>query len=185
MAARAGRAKQAPTLRRPPRATRAPTAAALNASCRDRLGLALAGGGFRAALFHVGVFRRLAELDLLRYVEVLSTVSGGSIVGALYVLLLKRELERVAGRNRLENSDYMRIVDDLEVRLVAGIRQNLRTRLFANPFELLRILGHWQHSLGDRMAALYERHLYAETVKELWRDNRSGPMLLREIMIRP
>ena len=49
-------------------------------SRRAKLGLALAGGGFRASLFHLGVLRRMAELDLLRYVQVLSTVSGGSIV---------------------------------------------------------------------------------------------------------
>ena len=63
---------------------------------RDKLGLALAGGGFRASLFHVGVLRRMAELDLLRYVEVLSTVSGGSIVGALYILMLKERLLSLA-----------------------------------------------------------------------------------------
>jgi NTE family protein len=53
---------------------------------RTKLGLALAGGGFRASLFHVGVLRELARRGLLGKVEVLSTVSGGSIVGALYYL---------------------------------------------------------------------------------------------------
>ena len=48
-----------------------------------KVGLALSGGGFRASLFHIGVLARLAELDLLRSVEVLSCVSGGSsIIGA-------------------------------------------------------------------------------------------------------
>lgn len=47
-----------------------------------KVGLALSGGGFRAALFHIGVLARLAELDVLRHVEVLSCVSGGSILGA-------------------------------------------------------------------------------------------------------
>ena len=50
-----------------------------------RLGLALSGGGYRAAAFHVGVLRRLAEDDLLERVSVISTVSGGSlIVAALF-----------------------------------------------------------------------------------------------------
>lgn len=35
-----------------------------------RLGLALSGGGFRSALFHVVVLARLAELDLLHHLEV-------------------------------------------------------------------------------------------------------------------
>ena len=51
-----------------------------------KVGLALSGGGFRASLFHIGVLARLAELDVLRRVEVLSCVSGGSILGAHYYL---------------------------------------------------------------------------------------------------
>ncbi|HJU53916.1 MAG TPA: tetratricopeptide repeat-containing protein, partial [Pyrinomonadaceae bacterium] len=43
-----------------------------------RFGLGLSGGGFRASLFHIGVLARLAELDVLRHVEGLSCVSGGS-----------------------------------------------------------------------------------------------------------
>lgn len=43
-----------------------------------RIGLALSGGGFRAAAFHLGVFRKLKELGLLWKIDVLSCVSGGS-----------------------------------------------------------------------------------------------------------
>lgn len=170
--------------RRPAGAT-AKAARPETAICRDRLGLALAGGGFRASLFHVGVLRRLAELDLLRYVEVLSTVSGGSIVGALYVLLLKRELEREEGKTRLTEADYRRIIDDLEARLVRGIRRNLRARLFANPFDLIRMMVWPSRTLGDRMAELYERHLYADTIRELTRNHSGEPLLLKDILIRP
>lgn len=49
-----------------------------------KVGLALSGGGFRASLYHIGVLAKFAELDVLRHVEVLSCVSGGSIVGAYY-----------------------------------------------------------------------------------------------------
>src|SRR5215470_1681850 len=97
---------------------------------RDKLGLALAGGGFRASLFHLGVLRRMAELDLLRHVEVLSTVSGGSILGALYVLLLKRRLD---AKGALSRDEYIEIVSELRDNLVRGIQKNLRTRLFMNP----------------------------------------------------
>lgn len=58
-----------------------------------KVGLALSGGGFRASFFHLGVMARLAELDALRGVEVLSTVSGGSILGAHYYLEVQRLLE--------------------------------------------------------------------------------------------
>ncbi len=49
-----------------------------------RFGVALSGGGFRASLFHLGVLAAFAEHDLLRPLEVLSCVSGGSIVGTAY-----------------------------------------------------------------------------------------------------
>jgi predicted acylesterase/phospholipase RssA len=61
-----------------------------------KLGLALSGGGFRAALFHIGVVARLADEGLLRQVRVISTVSGGAIVGALYYLHVLRLLESKA-----------------------------------------------------------------------------------------
>jgi NTE family protein len=53
---------------------------------KPRIALALSGGGFRASIFHLGLLRRLAELGWLPDVDVISTVSGGSIVGAFAVL---------------------------------------------------------------------------------------------------
>jgi len=44
-----------------------------------KLGLALSGGGARAAVFHLGLLRRLADEGLLEGVAQLSTVSGGSL----------------------------------------------------------------------------------------------------------
>ena len=52
---------------------------------KPRIAVALSGGGFRASVFHLGVLLRLAEIGWLPYVDVLSTVSGGSIVGAFAV----------------------------------------------------------------------------------------------------
>ncbi|MGV1757411.1 patatin-like phospholipase family protein [Rhizobium sp. A22-96] len=43
------------------------------------IGIAASGGGFRAMLFHVGAFIRLAELGLLQQAKRISSVSGGSI----------------------------------------------------------------------------------------------------------
>ena len=48
-----------------------------------RIGLALSGGGTRAAVFHLGVLLYLSEISLLEQVARLSTVSGGSLVAAL------------------------------------------------------------------------------------------------------
>lgn len=51
---------------------------------RQKIGLALSGGGSRAIAFHLGCLRALHELGILDRVEVISTVSGGSVIGALY-----------------------------------------------------------------------------------------------------
>lgn len=48
-----------------------------------QIGLALSGGGFRATVFHLGVLSRLAAEGLLNDISHLSTVSGGSLCGAL------------------------------------------------------------------------------------------------------
>lgn len=50
-----------------------------------KIGLALSGGGSRAIAFHLGCLRALHQLGLLNRIQVLSTVSGGSVIGAYYV----------------------------------------------------------------------------------------------------
>jgi NTE family protein len=49
-----------------------------------QIGLALSGGGSRAIAFHLGCLRALKRLGLLDRVVVLSTVSGGSVIGAYF-----------------------------------------------------------------------------------------------------
>src|SRR5262245_48242937 len=51
---------------------------------KTKIGLALSGGGSRAIAFHFGCLKALHEVGLLGRVQVLSTVSGGSVIGALY-----------------------------------------------------------------------------------------------------
>jgi NTE family protein len=48
-----------------------------------RIGLCLSGGGFRAALYGLGVVRYLAEAGLLGRVKAVSAVSGGSVAAAV------------------------------------------------------------------------------------------------------
>ena len=45
-------------------------------------GLTLSGGGFRATLFHAGALWRLNELGLLKNIDEITSVSGGSIIAA-------------------------------------------------------------------------------------------------------
>ena len=48
-----------------------------------KIGLALSGGGLRATIFHLGVLTQLARQSLLEDIAFISTVSGGSLLGAL------------------------------------------------------------------------------------------------------
>jgi NTE family protein len=48
--------------------------------------LSLSGGGYRASVFHLGTLKKLNELDLLDKIDVISTISGGSITGAAWCL---------------------------------------------------------------------------------------------------
>lgn len=52
----------------------------------SRIGLALSGGGYRAAAYHIGALRALHKLGVLDKVDVISSVSGGSIIAASYAL---------------------------------------------------------------------------------------------------
>jgi NTE family protein len=49
---------------------------------RHGLALCLSGGGYRAALFHLGALRRLNEAGVLSRLDTISGVSGGSILAA-------------------------------------------------------------------------------------------------------
>lgn len=51
---------------------------------KPRVGLALSGGGYRAAAFHLGTINKLYGMGLLKNVDVISSISGGSITGACY-----------------------------------------------------------------------------------------------------
>jgi NTE family protein len=57
----------------------------MNETAKRKIGLALSGGGSRAIAFHLGCMRALSQLGLLERVSVLSTVSGGSVIGAYYM----------------------------------------------------------------------------------------------------
>lgn len=97
-----------------------------------RVGLALSGGGFRAAAFHLGVLKRLEELGLLGRIEALSTVSGGSITGALYAL---RCAEHGGAPGSYE-------VDALIGEMRPFLTDNLRAKaLLGNPWRAVCALG--------------------------------------------
>lgn len=129
---------------------------------KTKEGLALSGGGFRAAFFHLGLLARMAELDKLRGIEVISTVSGGSIIGALYYLHIKKLLESKPDKE-IKADDYLHIVHKLEKEFLQGVEKNLRMRMFVNPWKVLKMTRS-KYSRSDRIAELYEKYFYSDVL---------------------
>jgi predicted acylesterase/phospholipase RssA len=149
---------------------------------RGKVGLALSGGGFRASLFHLGVLARLAEMDVLRSVEVLSTVSGGSIVGAHYYLEVQKLIQEEPDK-KISRQDYNDIVNRLVRRFLRGVQCNPRTRTLSNLFKNIRMIYSKEYSRSHRIGELYEKELYNvigknETKEEKHTEPRSMPELL-------
>lgn len=124
---------------------------------RGKVGLALSGGGFRASFFHIGVLASLAEKDMLRHVEVLSCVSGGSIVGAYYYLKLRQLLET---GQKLNASDYVRIVGEIHTEFLARVQQNIRARALAEFSTCLRLIFKPYHTRTRRVGELLEEYVF-------------------------
>lgn len=149
---------------------------------RGKVGLALSGGGFRASLFHLGVLARLAELDMLRHIEVLSCVSGGSIVGAHYYLEIRNLLQTKADTDKeMTRDDYVQLVERVAEAFLNGVQHNLRTRVVANPWVNLKMLWDRSYSRTLRLGDLFEEFLYAQVQD----GEEHGPRFLNQLKIMP
>lgn len=124
-----------------------------------KVGLGLSGGGFRASLFHIGVLARLAESDVLRHIEVISCVSGGSILGAHYYLELRKLLQS-KGDKEITRQDYIDLVARLEKDFLDGVQENLRTKGITSLRYNLKAAFKRHFTITDYMGKLYETHLY-------------------------
>jgi predicted acylesterase/phospholipase RssA len=145
-----------------------------------KIGLALSGGGFRASLFHIGVLARMAELDMLRYVEVLSCVSGGSIIGAHYYLEVRRLLQDKQD-SEITRDDYIEIVRRLEREFLRATQKNLRLRMFAAWWPNLRSLFQPGYTRTTHLGWLFEKHIYSRVQDEY----STGRRWLNELQIKP
>jgi NTE family protein len=128
-----------------------------------RIGLALSGGGFRASLFHLGTIRYLEETGIMPRVEVVSTVSGGSIIGAYYLVEMERRLRANPKRNRLEACDE--VINEFARLLYLNFRMRaLVFYPFYHPIQTLLALLRLRHA-GDTMALEFERHMFAPELR--------------------
>ncbi len=144
-----------------------------------KTGLSLSGGGFRASLFHIGVLAALAEADELKNIEVLSCVSGGSIIGAFYYLKLRRLLQGKED-SAIVRADYIQLIREVEEEFLIGIQENLRMRVFRNLYCNVKMLFSKNYSRTTRLGELYEEHLYKNIFK-----NDTGDIYMNDLYINP
>ncbi|WP_239337034.1 patatin-like phospholipase family protein [Frankia sp. CiP3] len=78
------------------------------------VGLALSGGGSRAMAFHLGCLRELRRRDLLRRVKVVSGISGGAVLAAMWAY-------GPAGFEEFDDNAVRVLRDGLQRRLVRGV----------------------------------------------------------------
>ena len=135
-----------------------------------RIGLALSGGGFRAALFHLGVIRRLEELGVMKHVQTISAVSGGAIIAAYYAVEMEKRLRKRAD----ELSDHKRIdgvrleiFKEITTCFFRGLDHNMRSRAlvfmpFYHPVLFLKALFCRDFSRSDIMQREYDKWFYQE-----------------------
>jgi hypothetical protein len=77
------------------------------------VGLAFSGGGIRSATFNLGVLQALADFDLLKRFDYLSTVSGGGYIGSWLTAWIRRrtldEVVRGLQTNRTPNRNHWEV----------------------------------------------------------------------------
>ncbi len=126
----------------------------------SRIGLALSGGGFRATLYHLGVIRFLRDAQILPQITHLTTVSGGSVVGAHLAL----NWDRYCG----SATDFVEAADEI-IRFVQLDVRNRIVRRFpltstVNAVRrLLRLGASRQLTRPGLLERYYERFLFGDT----------------------
>lgn len=145
---------------------------------KNRLGLGLSGGGLRASFYHIGVLAQMAEQGLLPRLEVISTVSGGSIIGALYYLHVKKLLESKNDKD-ITDQDYIDIVKTIETDFLLATEKNIRMSVYSNVWANFRMVK-LHYSSSDRIGELYNDWLYQAVLRDV-----NNPVQMQELKIYP
>ncbi|TDD93607.1 patatin-like phospholipase family protein [Flavobacterium cellulosilyticum] len=147
-----------------------------------KVGIGLSGGGFRASLFHIGVLAGLAEKDKLKDIEVISCVSGGSIIGAYYYLKLKHLLQTKED-NEITKEDYIDIVKEMEIDFQNAVEKNLRVMIFTNLFKNIKMFWTKKYSRSHRLGELYEEYFYLPLYKKYFSEAKA--IYMNDLCIKP
>ncbi len=153
------------------------SAEGVHSSLIGKVGLGLSGGGFRASFYHLGALARLAELDVLRHIEVLSCVSGGSILGACYWLALR---QRLLDRSAEGPVDYLDLVRRLIGHFERAVTIDLRRRVQAGKLKtFLNLRRHKGAMDSHEVAVLLDEHFYRPLLPD------HDPLFMDHLPFRP
>ena len=122
--------------------------------------LCLSGGGYRAALFHLGALRRLNEFGLLSRIAIISSVSGGSILNGL---LAKKWRSLAPNQEGIFIDFEQQIAWPLREFCKTDIRTNLVLGHRLNPVNWFRLAGSSFSISGNTLATSY-RPLFSDTL---------------------
>ncbi|MCG8584284.1 MAG: patatin-like phospholipase family protein [Pirellulales bacterium] len=125
----------------------------------QRIGLALSGGGFRAAVYHLGVIRYLRDAGVLPKISHITSVSGGSVTGAHLAL----NWERYCGSDSEFNaaaSEVIRFVQmDVRNRIV---RRFPLCSAINTVRRVLRLPTRRHYTRAGLLEQHYEKHLFGD-----------------------
>jgi len=114
-------------------------------------GLALSGGGFRATLFHLGALWRLNELGWLRRLDIITSVSGGSIInGVLATRWSSLAWTPLPGGGETATDFEDKIANPIREFCTKSIDVSSVIIGGLSPFS----------SIADQVAHAYDKHLY-------------------------
>ncbi len=129
----------------------------------DKKGLALSGGGLRASFFELGTLSKLAECNMLKDIEVISTVSGGSVVGVHYYLKLQALLEEKTDAE-ITHDNYITLIRDLIDEFYDVVQTDMRNSvIFSSPLKTMNYLNPLSsYSRTERLGELYQERIYSK-----------------------
>lgn len=127
------------------------------------VGLALSGGGSRAMAFHLGCLRALHDRRVLEKVSVLSGVSGGGVIGALYAYHdesfqdFERRIERILRRGMVWGIARYVFFSAESPKILLAILLGGTAALVTRFLQLIALPFGWLGITGGRTATLLQK----------------------------
>ncbi|NOS70842.1 MAG: patatin-like phospholipase family protein [Verrucomicrobia bacterium] len=123
-------------------------------------GLCLSGGGYRAMVFHLGAFIRLNEAGLLKKLNRISSVSGGSLAAGVLGMHWKQ----------------LNFHNDVATNLMGEVIEPVR-KLAGVTIDAESIIGgiFLPGTISDRIVSAYKKHLFGNATLQDLPSDTEGP----------